>query len=225
MSSRAAASGLLAVMLVSCGGGDGGEPPPGAAVTLPYASEVVRFEPGAEAGFGEAKLPGVVLGPPQGKGTDAGSLDVLSLGKGGSIELGFGGSVILDVQGPDFVVFENAFWPSGDASAVFAEVGAVSVSEDGESWLEFACDAEGDGAGHFPGCAGWSPALAYDAESSVPLDPTLRGGDAFDLADVGLSAARYVRVVDRSNAGAAPTAGFDLDAVGVVRLEPMEASR
>jgi hypothetical protein len=34
-----------------------------------------------------------------------------------------------------------------------------------------------------------------------------------------------VRVVDRSNAGAAPTAGFDLDAVGVVRLEPMEASR
>jgi hypothetical protein len=220
MSPRAPVLGLLALLLVGCGGGDDGGEPLAAATALPYASEVVRFEPGAEAGFGESKLPGVVLGPPKGLGLEAGSLDVLSLGKGGSIELGFGGGVIVDVDGPDLVVFENAFWPSGDASAVFAEVGAVSVSEDGESWLEFPCDAEGDGAGRFEGCAGWSPTLEYDANGSVPLDPTLTGGNAFDLADLGLSAVRFVRVVDRSNAGATPSAGFDLDAVGAVAFAP-----
>jgi hypothetical protein len=218
MSPRAPALGLFALLFGGCGGGDDGGEPPVVAALLPYASEVVRFEPGAQAGFGEGKLPDVVLGPPTGLGVEVGSLDVLSLGKGGSIELGFGGSVLVDVEGPDFVVFENAFWPSGDASAVFAEVGAVSVSEDGESWLEFPCDAEGDGAGHFEGCAGWSPTLEYDAQDLLPLEPTLTGGDAFDLADVGLAAARFVRIADRSNAGATPTAGFDLDAVGVVEL-------
>jgi hypothetical protein len=224
MSLRAPVRGLLALFVAGCGGGDDGGEPPVAASALPYASEVVRFEPGAEAGFGEAKLPGVVLGPPKGLGLEAGSLDVLSLGKGGSIELGFGSRIIVDVEGPDFVVFENAFFPSGDAAAVFAEVGAVSVSEDGLTFLEFPCDAEGDGAGRFEGCAGWSPTLAYDPNTAVPLDPSVSGGDAFDLADVGLASARFVRVTDRSNAGAAPTAGFDLDAIGVVRLERSESA-
>jgi hypothetical protein len=50
----------------------------------------------------------------------------------------------------------------------------------------------------------------------VPLDAEVSGGDAFDLADVGLASARFVRVRDVSRAGAAPSAGFDLDAVGVV---------
>jgi hypothetical protein len=225
MSHRAWLLGLLALSAVACGGGDDGGRPPGAAAELPYASEVVRFQPGPEAGFGEAKMPGVVLGPPDGHGLEAGSLDVVSLGKGGSIELGFGEGAILDVDGPDFVVFENPFWPGGDATAVFAEVGAVSVSEDGETWLEFACDAEGDGAGRFEGCAGWSPTLEYDANEVVPLDPAVTGGDAFDLADLGLSAARFVRIVDRSNAGAEPSAGFDLDAVGVVALAPPDETR
>lgn len=220
MSARALASALLALGAAACGGGDGGDEPPVAATALPYASDVVSFEPGLEAGYGENKLPGVVLGPPKGAGLQAGSLDVLSLGKGGSIELAFG-QAIEDVDGPDLVVFENAFYPGGDATAVFAEVGAVSVSEDGETWLEFPCDAEGDGTGRFAGCAGWSPTLEYDAEAVVPLDPAVTGGDAFDLADLGLSRARFVRIVDRSNAGASPSAGFDLDAVGVVALAPV----
>jgi hypothetical protein len=224
MTRAVAVLGLLALPGMGCGGGDDGTDPPVAAEELPYASELVSLELGAEAGFGQDKLPKVVLGPPQGKGVEGGSLDVLSLGKGGSIQLGFGSRAIVDVEGPDFVVFENAFWPSGDASAVFAEVGSVSVSEDGETFLEFPCDAEGDGAGRFPGCAGWSPTLVYDPKSVIPLDPSVSGGDAFDLADVGLASARFVRVTDRSNAGAMPTAGFDLDAIGVVRLEQPESS-
>ena len=163
-----------------------------------------------------------MLGPPTGGSTQHGSLDVLSLGKGGSIVLGFERFAIVDGAGPDLVVFENPFWPGGDASAVFAEPGEVSVSEDGEIWETFPCDAAGDGAGHFAGCAGVTPSRTYDAEAT-PLDPSLTGGDVFDLADVGQKTAKFVRIRDVSLAGAPPTAGFDLDAVGIVSAAPLDA--
>jgi hypothetical protein len=196
-------------------------PPPDP--SLPYATSVVSFEPGDGAGFGQNKLPNVVLGPPSGKGTGGGSLDVLSLGKGGSIVLTFEQFAITDAEGPDLVVFENPFWPGGDPSAVYAEPGEVSVSEDGATWATFACDATGDGLGHFAGCAGVTPTLAYDPETTLPLDPSVTGGDAFDLADVGLRRARFVKIRDVSRYGEAPTAGFDLDAVGIVNTEPVGA--
>jgi hypothetical protein len=160
-----------------------------------------------------------VLGPPDGRGVLSGSLDVLSLGKGGSIVLGFGELGIADGEGADFVVFENAFWPGGDPALVYSEPGEVSVSDDGSTWHTFPCDAAGDGSGRFEGCAGWTPALEYDASALVPLDPELTGGDSFDLAGVGLLRARFVRVTDVSLAGSEPSAGFDLDAVGIVHVE------
>ena len=203
----------------SGGTGTSGGEAGGSQTDLPYARDIVSFEPGEGAGFGEDGLPGVVLGPPDGRGELSGSLDVLSLGKGGSIVLAFGELAIADGEGPDLVVFENAFWPSGDPTLVFAEPGEVSVSEDGAEWHAFACDAEGDGMGRFEGCAGWTPALEYDATATVPLDPGVTGGDAFDLADVGVARARFVRITDVSNAGAEPSAGFDLDAVGIVNAE------
>jgi len=196
------------------------DPPPDLA--LPYATRVVSFEPGEGAGYGQSKLPNVVLGPPVGGDSQKGSLDVLSLGKGGSIVLGFDRFAIEDSDGPDLVVFENPFWPGGDPSAVFAEPGEVSVSEDGETWATFPCDAAGDGEGHFAGCAGVTPSLPYDTQA-MPLAPSATGGDAFDLADVGLKAANFVRIRDVSLAGAAPTAGFDLDAVGIVSALPLTA--
>jgi hypothetical protein len=186
--------------------------------TLPYAREVVSFEPGEHAGFGQDSLPDVVLGPPRGGGRERGSLDVLSLGKGGEIVLGFGERAIEDGSGADFIVFENAFWPGGDASAVFAEPGEVSVSEDGKTWKTFACDAKGDGKGHFAGCAGWSPTLEYDAFELVPLDAKHAGGDAFDLADVGVKRAHYVRIHDLAEEAEGNSAGFDLDAVGIIHV-------
>jgi hypothetical protein len=196
-------------------GGSAGTPP----VDLPYAREVVALELGEGAGFGEDALPDIVLGPPDGRGELSGSLDVLSLGKAGRIVLGFGERGIVDGEGDDFVVFENAFWPGGDATLVYAEPGEVSVSEDGLEWHTFPCEAGGDGAGRFEGCAGFTPALEYDASAAVPLDPAVTGGDAFDLADVGLARARFVQITDVSLAGSAPSAGFDLDAVGVVHVE------
>ncbi len=227
------AVGALCLALVACGGegtepplaskaagaagapdGDMPDPPPDP--NLPYATEVVDFEPGVGAGYGQSKLPNVVLGPPSGSGTDHGSLDVLSLGKGGSIVLGFGRFAISDVPGPDLVVFENPFWPGGDPRQVYAEPGEVSVSEDGETWRTFPCDAAGDGEGHFAGCAGVTPTLVYDPAVTLPLDPVVTGGDVFDLSAVGLVTANFVRIRDVSAFGDAPMAGFDLDAVGIV---------
>ena len=188
---------------------------------LPYAREVVRFTPGPGAGYGQDDLPAVVLGPPSGKGTSVGATDVLSLGVGGEIVLGLGTQVLLDGPGPDLVVFENAFWASGRADSVFAELGEVSVSTDAVSWRTFRCEAgREEGRSTWPGCAGWSPTAAYDAFVELPLEPARTGGDAFDLAEVGLEEARYVRVRDLSTEGAAPTAGFDLDAVGLVHAAP-----
>ena len=201
-----------------------GTPDPAPDPNLPYATELVSFEPGTGAGYGQNKLPNVVLGPPAGGGTDHGSLDVLSLGKGGSVVLGFERFAITDGPGPDLVVFENPFWPSGDPSAVYAEPGEVSVSEDGVTWATFPCDAAGDGDGHFAGCAGVTPTLVYDPETTLPLDPAVTGGDVFDLADVGLTAANFVQIRDVSDFGQAPTAGFDLDAVGIVNALPLDVA-
>lgn len=234
---------LLAVLGAGCGGEagpatpadagapgalDGGDPDASAAVDagrdtsgLPYAREVVRYTPGPGAGFGQDRLPAVVLGPPAGKGTAQGSTDVVSLGVGGEIVLGLGTQVLLDGPGPDLVVFENAFWASGRADSVFAELGEVSVSTDAVSWRTFRCEAgHEEGRSTWPGCAGWTPTAAYDAFVELPLEPARTGGDVFDLAEVGLEEARYVRVRDLSTEGAAPTAGFDLDAVGLVHAAP-----
>jgi hypothetical protein len=204
-------------------GADVGGEAAGGAGTAPvvdgafYASSVESFEPGEAAGFNEDKLPDIVLGPPHGMGTGSGSLDVLSLGGGGEIVLGFGEHGLADGPGPDFVVFENAFWPGGDESQVYAELGEVSVSDDGETWRTFPCDTEGDGQGHFPGCAGATPTLQYDADQLVPLDPKKSGGDAFDLADLGVIRARFIKIRDlQTLAPSGVSGGFDLDAVGVI---------
>jgi hypothetical protein len=203
---------------------DGGESAGGAAPQLredpAYASSVESFEPGPGAGFNQDKLPGIVLGPPNGGGTGKGSFDVVSLGAGGEIVLAFGELSIIDGPGPDLIVFENAFWPGGDASAVFFELAEVSVSEDGVTWQTFACDQVGDGRGHFPGCAGFTPTLMYDPATLVPLDPAHSGGDAFDLADVGLSKARFVKLRDLETLPpGGETTGFDLDAVAAIHAQ------
>ena len=184
-----------------------------------YAAEVLSFEPGDGAGFNEEKLPEIVLGPPDRKGTGAGSLQVVSLGDGGEIVVGFGDRAIVDGDGDDFVVYENPFWESGDPDKVWAELGEVSVSEDGESWHTFDCDYEVDDEPPYDGCAGWTPTLDYDPEEVVPVDADETGGDAFDLSDVGVDRARYVRIRDVWGLGGEPSRGFDLDAVGVIHGE------
>ncbi len=176
----------------------------------PFADAVTRFAPGAGAGFGHDRLPQIVLGPPRGLGAGSGSLDVLSLGQAGVIELEFTDIVAVDGPGPDLVVFENPF--SG-----FVETGVVSVSDDGVTWHEFSCAFSEVDAG-YPGCAGVQSVYSSPDNGVSATDPAVSGGDAFDLHDVGLTRARFVRIVD-SGANrfyGPPSGGFDLDAVAVV---------
>ncbi|HTJ82312.1 MAG TPA: hypothetical protein VL400_11375 [Polyangiaceae bacterium] len=177
-----------------------------------FANEVVDVTYGPGAGFGQDAMPDIVLGPPQGGGNLQGSLDVLTLGNGGSIVLSVDPQTIVDGPGPDFMVFENAFYAGGDPSAPFAEIASVSVSDDGVTWHDFPCTAT---ELPFDGCAGWHPVYANGADNDIdPHDPALAGGEAFDLADVGLASARFVKIVDREDLDGAAGA-FDLDAIAL----------
>jgi len=199
-----------------------------------FVTSVVSFAPTDCAGFGVASMPGIVEGPPVGGGTTHGSIDVVSLGSGGSIVVSFAPNAIVDGPGPDFIVFENPFWIAGSSSEVYAEPGEVSVSDDGVTWTTFACTpvvdpqvTDGTGTGPpYGACAGWHVVYSTPQDGVSPLDPAVAGGDAFDLADIGVTHARFVRIVDRTSetcpeAGAQKptTNGFDLDAVAIVNAE------
>jgi hypothetical protein len=148
-----------------------------------------------------------------GGGDNYGSTDVVSLGDQGSIVLAFDDVTLVDGPGPDLLVFENAL-PG------FSEPGLVAVSDDGQTWREWPCDPQ-DADGGDPGCAGVHPVLSNPQNGIGPTDPAVAGGDAFDLADLGVTSARYVRVRDSgfSHYGGT-TGGFDLDAIAAVHSAP-----
>jgi hypothetical protein len=179
-----------------------------------YASKVVSFTKGDKGGFNEDKLPGIVLGPPHGAGCCGGSRDVLALGDGGEIVLGFE-TPIVDGPGSDFIVFENPFEIGGDPHSVLAELAEVAVSDDGVTWTTFPCTAK---EWPYGTCAGWPPVYATPESPVDPRDPEKAGGDRFDLATIGVKSARYVRIRDMNGRFPAlePTAGFDLDGVAVL---------
>jgi hypothetical protein len=201
---------IVTIVAVAAEAGCAGEDP----ASDPYADALVEFNPAAETHFGHDELPDIVLGPP------GGVLDVASLGCEGSIVVELGEPGVVDGPGPDFIVFENAF------SADFPEPGEVAVSEDGASWMVFACDPL-----TLEGCAGVTPTLAVPGSGLDPTDPAQAGGDAFDLGALPEHPAqvRYVRIVDRSRAywasvgdisycdpGNQGAGGFDLDAIAAV---------
>jgi hypothetical protein len=201
------------------GGADGGFAVSGcdsSALPTRFISCVLSYTPGQNAGFGQDEFPEIVYGPPVGAGTLEGSIDVVTLGGGGEIAFGFGGNAIVDGPGPDFILFENPWFIGGDPTDIWAEPGVVSVSDDAQTWVDFPCQND---AYPYTGCGGWHPVLSNPDNGISPLDPTVSGGDAFDLADIGVTHARYVRIHDVSFRGGAPTEGFDLDAAAIVNAE------
>lgn len=171
----------------------------------PFIQTVVSFSPGTGAGFGEDQLPGIVMGPPHGAGPNGGSLDVLSLGENGSIVLAFNG-LIIDSPGPDLRIFENPF-PN------WLELGIVSASADGENWVSWPCDTD-----TLIGCAGIQPVLSHP-DNCIDAQGPGSGGDAFDLSDIGLASALYIKIQD---AGTSGPGGFDLDSVAIIHLEEFQ---
>lgn len=185
-----------------------------------FATQVVSFTPGPCAGFGADEMPGVVLGPPAGAPAGQGSTDVVSLGTGGEIVLSFAPNALVDGPGVDLLVFENAFVVAG-GTQTFAEAGEVSVSDDGETWTTFPCTAT---AAPWGACAGWHT-VAQPGPGVSPVDPAQIGGDPFDLADIGVTRAQFVRIRDKTSqrcTSQGPTTnGFDLDAIAAVNAAEM----
>jgi hypothetical protein len=166
----------------------------------PFIDHIVSYTEGEGAGFGQDNYPDIVLGPPMGAGPNAGSLDVLSLGMNGEIIVAFEDWIITDGEGVDLIVFENPF-------TGWVELGEVSASQDGEEWFTWSCDTE-----TWQGCAGITPVLSHPDNCIDARDPFSAGGDAFDLADIGLESAKYIRIKDVSG----EIGGFDLDAIAIV---------
>ena len=156
-----------------------------------FATKVHAYQPGpgAAAPYDDPKK---ALGPILGAGRTSGSLDVVTLGEGGSLTLGFD-TPITDGPGADFIVFENAFMVGLD-SVCYAELAFVEVSSNGIDFARFPLSYVGPqsalgpfGAlvpGSWAGFAGTTPVHAHASTRPDidPRDPARAGGDAFDLA-------------------------------------------
>ena len=182
----------------------------------PFADKVYSVSYGARAGFGQGNYPDVVLGPPKGEGAYLGSLDVLSLGNKGEIILEFTDNYIYDGPGTDFTIFENPFLAIKSNDNCWTEVARVAVSDNGATFVEFPFYYDPDGPGgsgglvyknpvNFRGFAGVNPVLSNPSNGVNPTDPSVSGGDFFDLADitteaeslgVNLDTIRFIKITD-----------------------------
>jgi hypothetical protein len=184
------------------------------------------------------QTPANALGPAQGWDANQSDPDpnrIVTLGRGGTITLTFS-TGIGDRPGWDLAVFENAI------SDTFLELAWVEVSSDGVHFFRFPNDSltprpSGDDPNEWPAFT-----LQVDATNITGLAGKYRHsyGTPFDLAELrGVSPlldvnnVRHVRLVDVVGDGTCldtsgdaiydpyPTsgsAGFDLDAVGVLHL-------
>lgn len=170
------------------------------------------------------QTPGKAVGKAEGT-----SYEIACLGRGGQITLTFD-SGISDGQGFDFAVFENSI------SSGFLELAWVEVSSDGVNFFRFENDSLTAG-----------PVNTYGILD--PTDITglagkyMQGyGTPFDLADLksvspllDVNNVRWIKIVDIVGAGTdldstgdpiydpfptSGSAGFDLDAVGVLHTAP-----
>jgi hypothetical protein len=132
-----------------------GAPSGGAAFAeSPFATTVVNYSPGIGAAGGYTN-PLVALGAPErftGDGLVPQAVtpfqppfmtnEIVSIGLGGSLTLGFDHDVTDDPDNPfgiDLLVFSNAFAtdalsPFGVMGSMFGEGGSISVSQDGVTW-------------------------------------------------------------------------------------------
>ncbi len=187
-----------------------------------FIDSVEEFHPLDPKCFGCTKLPGVVLGTPQGLGDqNQGSLDVVSLGArvnsdglqtppyGGSITVEFKDNIVVDGPGVDFTIFENAFRiPASDD--IFVEPATVEVSVDGEKFYRFPFDYEPrfrDGELNFfnpfsyvKGFAGVHSVYS-NRNSPSPLNTVLSGGDQFDLSSLPAPRPSWIRFVRITSTG------------------------
>jgi len=161
-------------------------------------------------------------GPPQGGTTRAANSNVdqlVTIPNGGQLTIALDGVVVRDGPGPDIRIFENPFHVSGDAFRRWMEPATVEVSADGVQWHAFPVERDdarrGDGMDpryYVSGFVGIESVLADPLARASDVGRPQAGGDAFDLADVGLSEVRYIRINDVPDDGLTP----DIDAVVLI---------
>ncbi len=158
------------------------------------ADAVTAFRFGRNTTFGQSPtvFPANVLGlpDPAARPTIASTdpMQICALGEGGTITLRFTRHAIIDRPGADFTVFENAFYRAfGSPPRAYAEPATVEVSRDGEHFVRFPYDPV-----TLSGLAGVTP---VDGSGDL-TNPAMSGGDAFDLATLGIDSVRFVRLTD-----------------------------
>lgn len=189
-----------------------------------YIDTVYSFTPGSgqNIGQGEEYFPENIFGRPSAIANEvtaeARPEEILSFGLGGEIVIGIKNKRIINEDGPDFTIFENVF--NNDViDKYFAEPAKVAVSQDGIIWHEFPWDSLS-----LDGCAGTIPTYG----DQDPLDPSVSGGNSFDLDDVNLDWISYIKITDISQMVLdnkqhpyfdITISGFDLDAVACLHTE------
>ena len=180
------------------------------------------------ASFGEEAL---AIGVP------GGTMDVISLGDGGSATLTFA-SPIYNGPGPDFAVFENGLVNAQDTTICFLEIAFVEVSSDGENFFRFPAVTKVQDTAQLNGFACMHASLIhnfagkYQAMYGTPFDLN----EVEDNALLDKNKVTHVRVIDVvgtidpdyatydseghkvNDPWPTPfgSSGFDLDAVGVI---------
>ena len=170
-------------------------------------------------------------------GKPGGTMDVISLGDGGSATLTFA-SPIYNGPGPDFAVFENGLVNGQDYTICFLELAFVEVSSDGENFFRFPAVSKVQDTAQLGGFDCIHASLIHNFAGKYAVFY----GTPFDLDEVEDNAllnknkVTHVRIIDvvgnidpeyasYDSEGHAvndpwPTpfnsCGFDLDAVGVI---------
>lgn len=183
-----------------------------------WATGWLNYQPGSD--LADAwKNPAKALGPAVGD-----SFDIVSLGNGGQITLTFD-NPIMNGAGYDFAIFENSF------SDTFLELAFVEVSSNGNDFFRFA------NYSYTPSAVGafgavdptnlYGYAGKYKQGFGTPFDLTELAG----IAGLDLDNINYVRLIDVLGNGSendalgnkiydpyktVQSAGFDLDAIGVL---------
>lgn len=184
-----------AVILGLLWGCSGGQPP--SLETAQLAATVISAPRDTGQGFRDVQR---AINGVRGGGATQGSLDVysLSLQPDDELVLAFDAPV-LDGEGPDLVVFENAFEVASGEGRYMDPV-VVEVSADGEDFVAFPhsyglTDYSSEPS-DWVGFAGITPVLLHEEDHPVdPLSPEA-GGDAFDLSllEPPLDEIRFVRL-------------------------------
>ncbi|MBO6025661.1 MAG: T9SS type A sorting domain-containing protein [Bacteroidales bacterium] len=170
-------------------------------------------------------------------GVPGGTMDVISLGDGGSATLTFD-SPICNGPGPDFAVFENGMANAQNTSMYFLELAFVEVSSDGKHFFRFPAVTNVPYDTQLGGFACIDPqqihnlASKYEAMYGTPFDLD----EVPDNPQLNKNRVTHVRLVDVvgnidpeyatydsqghpvNDPWPTPfnSSGFDLDAVGVI---------